>query len=292
MLVLVNAVNDGKPLGSATLDEVRALGAHGIRTDVLPGGVFGQLEEFLVNPDLQLLALVHGGDMPGDAGVMLAEATRAATVAFEELRMGSLPRPPIFELGNEPTVSWKRRRWPPDTFGQAVAAAARRIWEIAGTETLVISGGIHNPDRERQDYLRRTARHFPPPGEGAFAIGFHDYAPGMGDPDEPHRGFRTRDEQVARLREHGHALFDTESGGHTGPGGHSEEQVAGWLTRRLDQSLAWDLLGSVVYQLNDGPDPEQFEHHFGLLRLHDRSWKPSAAALRRWIDDHATARPG
>jgi hypothetical protein len=262
---------------------VRAFAVHGVRTDVMPQGAEAQLEEFVAAPDLRLLALVHGGDMPGDADTVVREARHAARIAFENLRMDTLPSPPIFEIGNEPTAGSKRRRWPPETFGKAVAAAARVVWEIGGPETLVVSGGIHNPDRERQDYLRRAAAFFPPPDEARFAVGFHDYAPGMGDPDVPHAGFRTREDQIGALQRLGWPLFDTESGGHTGPReGHTDAQVAQWLTRRLDQGRGWGLVGTVVYQLDDGPDPRHHEDCFGLRRL-DGSEKPSGLALRTWM---------
>jgi hypothetical protein len=270
---------------------VRALAAHGVRTDVEPAGAQAQLEEFAGAPDLRLLALVHGGDMPGDADTVVREARHAARIAFENLRMDTLPSPPVFEIGNEPTAGSKRRRWPPEAFGKAVARAARAIWEIGGPGTLVVSGGIHNPDRERQAWLRRAAAHFPPPDEARFAVGFHDYAPGMGDPDVPHVGFATRDEQVGRLQALGWPLFDTESGGHTGPReGHTEAQVARWLTRRLDQGREWGLLGTVVYQLDDGPDPGNHEDCFGLRRR-DGSLKPSGLALRQWMTAAVSA-PG
>lgn len=290
MLVLVNANNGGRPLGEQNLNEIRLMGVDGFRTDVLADGAEAQLAEFVANADLQLLALIHGDGMPGDGETMVAEAVHAARIATENLGMGRLPHPPIFELGNEPTTDDKQDYWKkhPENFGNAVARASRRIWEIAGEETLVISGGIHNPGGKTQDYLKKAAKHFPRPGEGNFAVGFHNYAPGMGDPDRPQKGFRNVEDQIRRLRDHGYPLFDTESGGHTGRReGHTEEQIAQWLTRRLDQSLKWGLLGTVVYQLNDGDDPTTHESSFGLLRLQDRSLKPSGRALTEWMERHA-----
>src|SRR5687767_14311068 len=103
MIVLVNTSNRGAPVGVQTLEEIRTLGADGIRTDILPGGAEQQMEEFAENRDLQLLALVHGGDMPGKAETLVDEAVHAATIAFDNYHMAVLPHPPIFELGNEPT---------------------------------------------------------------------------------------------------------------------------------------------------------------------------------------------
>jgi hypothetical protein len=282
MLILINASNHGKPLGNDTLKAVAGFGAHGIRTDIVPDGAESQLQEFREHDHLQLLALVMGGRMVGDGGTMLSEARHAARIAHENLEMGKIPHPPIFELGNEPTTGEKSAFWrKPENFGQAVAAAARAIWEIA-PDALVVSGGIHNPGETTQGYLRRAAKHFPRPKEGNFAVGFHNYAPGMGDPKRAHKGFKNADDQVRRIQDLGYRLFDTESGGHTAaPENHSNEEVAGWLTDRLDLSLRWGLLGSVVFQLNDGPNPKNFEHTFGLLDK-DGQEKPSGRALRDW----------
>jgi cellulase (glycosyl hydrolase family 5) len=239
----------------------------------------------VANDDLQLLALIHGGDMPGTSETLISEARHAARIARENLSMQRLRRPPMFELGNEPTEGRKKDYWKkhPETFGKAVDLAAREIWRVCGPETLVISGGIHNPSRTTQAYLKQAARYFPHSGDGNFAVGFHDYAPGMGDPRQAHPGFRTVDEQVKRLQDLGYRLFDTESGGHTAaPESHTDDEIARWLADRLDLSVRWGLLGSVVFQLNDGPDPKQFEHRFGLLRT-DRSEKPSAKALSDWL---------
>lgn len=283
MLILINASNQGRPLGDDVLKTVAGLRADGVRTDIIPEGAAAQFQEFREHDHLQLLALVLGNGMRGDAGTMLSEARHAARIAHENFEMEKLPRPPIFELGNEPTTGEKSAFWrKPENFGKAVAAAARAIWAIA-PGALVVSGGIHNPGETTQGYLRRAARHFPRPQEGNFAVGFHNYAPGMGDPKRAHKGFKSADEQVRRIQDLGYRLFDTESGGHTAaPENHSNEEVAGWLKDRLDLSLRWGLLGSVVFQLNDGPDPRNFEHTFGLLDTNGHE-KPSAAALREWI---------
>jgi hypothetical protein len=285
MLVLINATNQGRPLGADTLAVVRKLGAQGIRSDIVPEGAEEQLREFRENPDLRLLALIHGGDMPGTSETLVAEARHAARIARENLGMHELEHPPIFELGNEPTEGRKADYWKknPETFGRAVERAAREIWDIMGPDTLVISGGIHNPAPKTQEYLAKAARYFPKPDAGRFAVGFHNYAPGMGDPDEAQAGFRNIDEQIRRLKGLGYPLFDTESGGHTGPKEkHTDEQVATWLRRRLDLAAAWGLLGTVVFQLKDGPDASNFEHRFGLLRV-DGTEKPSALALSDWL---------
>jgi len=294
MLVLVNASNQGKPLGDATLGAIRALGAHGVRTDILPDGAEAQLREFKENPDLQLLALIHHG-LTGDENTMVAEATHAAMIAKRNLQMNELKHPPIFELGNEPRSSapGKLALWrDPDRFGTAVRRGAEAIWNEMGNDTLVISGGIHNPSTKEQDWLRKAARHFPRTG-GRFAVGFHNYAPGMGDPDVAHRDFKTVEEQIASLKKLGFQLFDTESGGHTAPPeNHTDSEIARWLTRRLDLSREWDLLGTVVYELQDGPDPKKSEHRLGLLRFDDRSWKPSATALHDWLKPSPTQASG
>src|SRR5688572_32388997 len=47
--------------------------------------------------------------------------------------------------------------------------------------------------------------------EGHFAVGFHNYAPGMGDPDKPQKGFESADEQVQRLKEIGRDTSELQS---------------------------------------------------------------------------------
>jgi hypothetical protein len=54
-------------------------------------------------------------------------------------------------------------------------------------------------------------------------------------------------------------MLDTESGGHTSkPVSHTDDQIAAWLTRRLTRSQQWTLMGSVIFQLQDGPDPDHY----------------------------------
>ncbi len=285
MKIYVNATNQGNALGHETLDGIRALGVDGIRTDIISEGAEAQLREFKDYPGLQLLALIMGGKMHGTADTMVDQARHAARIAKDNLQMYQLPTPPIFELGNEPNIAgpkdhsiWQAQ---PELFGKTVNRAAQVIWDIMGSDTLVMSGGIHNPGRKAQEYLRSAARFFPPShGPGNFAVGFHHYAPGMGDPDRPHDDFPSVGAQIESLKQLGYPLFDTESGGHTaGKERHNNQQIARWLPRRLEINEEQGILGSVVFQWNDGPDPNDHEHHFGL-RDCDGELKSSAFALR------------
>ncbi len=291
MKVLVNASNEGKPMGRGVFDGIRALGARGIRTDIYTDAPHLQLREFVDYQDLQLLLIIMGDKVPGTPDDLVKRAREVADLA-KQLDMDKLPLPPMFELANEPDAPkkyvptiWRKK---PELFGAKVAETARAIWGILGQSTLVISGGVTTPSKDSQDYLRKAAKYFPR-GEGKFALGFHHYAPGMGDPDKPHKGFKTVKDQMQALKAIGFDLFDTESGGHTAPPEkHNDDEIARWLGRRLDINKEHGVLGSVVYQWLDGPSPSYFNDRFGLMTM-DGTPKKSAEALRSWLSGGAPA---
>jgi hypothetical protein len=89
------------------------------------------------------------------------------------------------------------------------------------------------------------------------------------------------------------ALACTEFGYHTAP-----ERIVGSITktrtdRQVAASVMWDIqfyteravTVAAVFQLNDGPDPNQMEHRYGIRRMNGEL-KPVAIAIQ-----HAFAPP-
>ncbi len=136
---------------------------------------------------------------------------------------------------------------------------------------------VSNLNRRGYNYLERMLREGLP--EGA-ALAAHRY-PHDGDIYKPHPGFHTREEQASKLVElaDGRDIWITETGLTEGPHDgrfHSEEYVADALEYEV---RFWSGVASVKalcwYGINDGPNRDDTEHHFGIRRL-DGSWKPAA----------------
>jgi hypothetical protein len=111
----------------------------------------------------------------------------------------------------------------------------------------------------------------------------------------PHDGFRSRDDEWNALMaiSGSRALACTEFGYHTAP-----ERIVGSITktrtdRQVAASVMWDIqfyteravTVAAVFQLNDGPDPNQMEHRYGIRRMNGEL-KPVAIAIQ-----HAFAPP-
>ena len=228
--------------------------------------------------------------MTADAPVLVEQAREAAVAA----RTAGCSIA-AFEIGNEPNAARDYWRHDPERFGRAVTQCARAIWEVLGSEQLVISGGIHNPGGKAQTYLKDARPHFPAEGEGRFAVGFHYYPPGSWDPTNPNDGFRTLQQQFERLLSIAHPfpIADTESGCHLTNDDEvperSEERQAANARTRWALCEHWGVSLSVVYQYQDGPDPSNKENTFGILRFGDTSERPIANAMRLYAEsNHAT----
>ncbi len=285
MKLLLNA-GFGNTLGPETISLIRNLGFSGIRQDMLPTSDIPALLAEIVTANFQPILLIKEPKI--DYVVDIGRAIRASGLLHP-----SRPAPYV-EIIGEPDWAWEVAggREGADGWGAFVAASAGVLWSIA-PRIKVISGGITTTDRKRLDFLARGAQRFP----AGVIVGYHTYRTTQ-EPWVAWPGFATRHDEMLRLRQiaAGRRIFMTEVGWHTAP-----SKVGGWLCNALnigcktvqynDAQVAefalWECRfnaaegadGVSYFQLNDGPNPNAYEHRFGI-RHENGVLKPVAEALR------------
>lgn len=187
------------------------------------------------------------------------------------------------EIGNEPDIAHRDYKTRPQDFAEAIRQthAAVRAEGFTGD---VITGGISNLNRRGFDYLSGMISAGLPDD---VVIGFHRYPETAGGPKVPHAGFTSREDEWTTLRQiaGSHRLACTEFGYHTAP-----EKKLFWTVRRTDEDVAtavsWEFAFfrehecqmAILYQLNDGPDDNDWENYLGI-RKRDGTLKPVAARV-------------
>ena len=277
---LLLCVPEGKPIGRSLLYEILGLGFHGVRVDVPDdhSAAEGMLEELARVPEVYPVFLIAGGHMlrstgkPFEPGELIAHVNDTC-VKLNDFGFFKRDNPPAIEVGNEPDLAhdrWKKH-------STELARTFRSCYDVVRrySETCpVLTPCVSNLNRRGYNYLERMLREGLP--EGA-ALAVHRY-PHDGDICKPHPGFRTREEQASKLVEFadGRDIWITETGLTEGPHDgrfHSEEHVADALEYEV---RFWSRVASVKalcwYGINDGPNRDDTEHHFGIRRL-DGSWK-------------------
>jgi hypothetical protein len=190
------------------------------------------------------------------------------------------------EIGNEPDIGHDGYAQHPEDFAEAIRQSHEAL-RNAGFGGPVVSGGVANLDNRGIGYVRRMLASGAVPPD--VVIGFHRYPETGHGPEAPHKGSKSRDDEWRHLLEvtGTRALACTEFGYHTAP-----EKKLGFIpTQRSDKDaadgVAWDLTyfrarnvtAAVLFQLNDGPNPNYFEHCFGIRRT-DGTLKPVATAVQ------------
>ena len=179
----------------------------------------------------------------------------------------------LIELGNEPDL--EHFNFPLDEYLQVAAECV----PIAYDHNLhLYLGAVSNLNRRGFDFLRAIPwKHY----SNQIRCSIHRYPEGN-NPDTPHWGFRSREDEIRMLRNivgFRRGLACTEIGYHDGPDGSTEEEVAEKMVweRQFFSDEGFEVCSG--YNINDGP-PEDLEPiaHYGFRR-YDGSWKPVADAF-------------
>ena len=184
-----------------------------------------------------------------------------------------LPHGSLIELGNEPDL--EHFGW---TLESYVAEAAECVPIAVELGLRLYLGVVSNLNRRGFTFLKRMPWASYPQ---QICCSIHRYPEGN-NPETPHFGWRSREAEVATLRNivgSTRALACTEIGYHDGPGGSTEETVAANMVweRRFFSQQGFEIVSA--YNINDGPadDPAPIAH-YGFRRL-DGTWKPVAFAF-------------
>jgi hypothetical protein len=270
---------------------IASLGFTVVRQDLFAHGDSAPIEALVAEfagQTVRPLFLLAGGKMEHEDGSgriephelaarairLVAAANACALVSYE------------VEVGNEPDIANVDYSSRPQDFAEAVRQSHEAL-RGAGFNGPVISGGVSNLNQRGLDYLKRAlAVGLMPPD---VIVGFHRYPEKARGALAPHEGFTSRDDEWNALLAitGARALACTEFGYHTAP-----EKIIGPITKtRTDQEVAasvmWDIQFyteravtlAAVFQLNDGPDPNNMEDRYGIRRTNGEL-KPVALAIQ------------
>lgn len=235
----------GELLGQDTLTSIRAQGFSVVRIDLQEAddSKTALLAQEVIDAGLQPLCIVRRAE-----------------------QMIVLPEGSLVECGNEPDIA--KFGWTRDSY----LREARRCVAIATqTGQRLYVGAVSNLNKRGFAFLESLPwREWP----DSICASVHRYPEGK-SPRTPHGGCRSREEEIAKLRDivgRNRPLAVTEIGYHDGPGGWSENEVAAHMAweRQLFDAHGFEIV--VAFQINDGPNLDT-ESHFGFRRM-DGSWKP------------------
>jgi hypothetical protein len=268
------------------------LGFQLVRQDLFAKGDSSPVESLVgefANQQLTPLFLIAGGKISINDGTRRIEphelAARARRLVSAAGAAGLTSY--LVEIGNEPDIAHEGYSQHPSDFGEALRQSHEAL-RLAGFTGPIISGGVANLDDRGIGYLRSMLSTGVVPDD--VVIGFHRYPVTAKGPEAPERGSSSRDNEWRALKQvtGTRVLACTEFGYHTAP-----DRVLGiFKTHRTDQEAADGVMFDIRYfqergvelaalfQINDGPDPNNFEHHFGIRRL-DGTLKPVAIAIRQ-----------
>lgn len=261
----------GAKLGAEARDFIVRQGFYGVRQDVL-------------FPDTAA-AIVRELSAAGLAGLYICSSIETA----RETAISGRTRRCWIELGNEADDERPRdyQRW--------LSEAVREVRSV-NPFAMLYTAGITTTDRRRIQWLEEVFALGVPDGVGVAVHTYRTTVP----PETPHPGYLSRADEYEHIREiigpH-RSLIVSEAGWHTAPsatGGwlcnwfgigcsevrYSEQEQADFFEReyRLAEANGVDAL--VLYQLNCGPNPDYYEHGFGIRRL-DGSERPICQTVRR-----------
>lgn len=207
-----------------------------------------------------------------------------------------------WEVWNEPnTDSFWQPAPDPEAYGRLLSLASRAIREV-DPDAIVLMGGTA-PAADAQDgstispttFLRAI---YDVSGSEAFdAVAHHPYSyPDRPLHPSPENAFAGTTPALRNVMlDHGDddkLIWGTEYGAPTGTGDRAvtEAQQADHLVEALEAWQDSEYTGPLFwYSWRDaGPDSDDLEQNFGLVRL-DHEPKPAVAALTRRIDEHCAA---
>jgi len=238
------------PLPTELLVSLQGLGWGGLRRDVeIPEEIPGILEE---------------GEIFGFSTILLLNKPPGECESF--LRACHSFRDAMVEVGNE---------W--DTTASPLEAKAAWTACLPLLGEKMITGGITSLSSQALAWLGKALSPIFP------NVGFHPYR--TTEPPTP-----TIREDIRKLKALAPAsrLWNTECGWHTAKSKVScfksvqfdDFQVANFLEKDVAYHQEEDVESYTVYQLNDGPNPKNYEDCFGIRRV-DGTWKPSASLPAR-----------
>jgi len=286
----------GEPI-QHELPLLSSLGFNVVRQDLFAKGDAGPVEALVAefaNQPVSPLFLLAGGHIQRSDGSEriepheLAARGRRLVVAASACGLRSYS----VEVGNEPDIAHEGYAQHPEDFAEAIRQSDEGL-RAAGFDGPVISGDVANLDDRGRNYLRRMLAAGTIPRD--VIVGFHRYPPTAKGPEAAH-GFGSRDEEWRALTAvtTDRRLACTEFGYHTAP----DALLGVFRHTRTDEEVANDVLFDIrffeqrgvelaaVFQLNDGPDPTLFEHHFGIRRI-DGTLKPVAEKIQRQFGTQA-----
>lgn len=245
----------GAFLGAETLAEIRAHGFTIVRIDCqdVDQALTAQLAQEVIDAGLQPLVIIR---------------------RVEQLSV--LPVGALAEAGNEPDIAkfgWTKRRYRDFAIAAAREALARQIRLYVGV--------VSNLNDRGFEWLEELPWETWP---AEICGSVHRYPEGS-DPRTPHKGCKSREHEIAKLRAivGQRPLAITETGYHDAV--ISEADVAAHMVyeRQLFDRAGFDFV--VAYQLNDGPPDSKdgLEAHFGARRFGSHEWKPWAEAFTHAI---------
>ena len=236
-----------------------------------------------------VLILCYGNPLYDGGAYPLSEKARAAYVRFAEFVVAHFRgRVRRYEIWNEWNIAMSlppgTPRGGPGPYVDLLRAVYPRLKAVDPKITVI--GGALSGNGVESGWLEAACRAGLLDHVDAFS--FHPYCYRQGDFARlPEQGFlkQVRDSQaiVARWQKRDLPVYLTEMGWptHEGPDGSTPEEAACFLARTylLARTMPW-VSGLWWYDLrDDGTDPREREHHFGLLTL-DHAPKPACAALR------------
>jgi hypothetical protein len=269
--LLLNA-GFGALIGAADLALIRDLGFTGCRQDIP-----AEADRHTI---VTLIREQHAADFDS---LFICRSIYTVSMAATYLRETGLPG--AIEWGNEEDSKQTPREY---------HRSLIEPWaHCAGVP--MFTGGITTTDRKRLDWLKAVYALGVPEG---VHTAIHTYrqetAPWQAKP-----GFKSRAEEYAEVRRiigPRRRLIVSEIGWHTAPyktGGFlgwgrktaklSDADVARYAVEECRIAAANGVESLTWFQLNDGPDPAQYEHRFGIRDSEGRL-KPVAEALRLFAE--------
>lgn len=268
----------GDPLGAELLAQIKGLGYQAVR-----------LEQGRTAEQTQALAIE-----------VLAAGLTPIVILFDATHASAVPAGSWCCVENEPDLPFPDRQQYPRGAMEDLAYIDL-VWavcEAARPEVRVVAGECSNPNRRGRAFMEAVCPYFP----ARAAHSWHRYPHGGRGEGVmvPHPGFRSRWDEAAYLMElaEGQSVAITEAGYHTAPRGSQH-----WLARLLgrgprrwtdaDVARLWaaewafwqdvdvEYEGRMAwvtkYQLNDGDNPDDPLHTYGI-RTVTGEWKESAPA--------------
>ena len=255
------------PVDSAVLRELAARGAF----------VRGERVRLMARMDCQTLDEV---ELVEQTATVRAAGLVPLVIVTDAEQIALLARGDYAEPRNEPDTKGPD----PATYRVLLAECAEAA---RGAGVTLCAPGVTNFTRRGFDYLRAIG-----PLPDGVVCSMHRYPPVAATWSTPHKGYRSREDEVRELRDiigWARPFGISEFGYHTAP-----ERVGWWIftreKRRSDEQAAWDIAHefafweaqgaafAVAYQLNDDT-PDTPLNRYGM-RTVDGQWKPQAETFR------------